>query len=222
MTRDGQTAIVAAEGLGRRIAGRWIWRGIDLELRAGDRVGVAGRSGTGKTLLLRALAALDPVDEGRILSAGVAIADGRVPAYRARVVYVGQRPAVFAGTVESNLARPFALAQHKSKAFDRARAGELCAALGMGEELLAGSADRLSGGELQVVALVRALLLEPQVLLLDEPTASLDDARVVRAEAAIDAWMAVASARACVWVSHTEKQIARVTARRIELAGAAR
>lgn len=218
--REPGDPIVVAEHLGRRAGGRWLWRDVDLRIAPGDRVGVGGPSGIGKTLFLRALAALDPVDEGRILAGDVSVSGGAVPAYRARVVYVQQRPAVLPGTVADNLERPFALGQHRSKHFDRARAASLCAAFGMSDDLLDASADGLSGGEMQIVALVRALLLEPQVLLLDEPTSSLDASRVQHVESVIDSWMTEAPDRACLWVSHTEEQLERVVARRFDLAGA--
>lgn len=213
-------AIVAVEQLGRRVKDRWLWRGVDLSIHAGERVAVVGRSGTGKTLLLRALAALDTVDDGRLLWNGAPVRPGAVPAYRASVTYMSQRPAVLSGTVEENLARPFKLAQHRGRVFDRARAAELCTRLGMPDAFLEAGTDGLSGGEMQVVALVRALLVEPRVLLLDEPTASLDPARVERVESLVDAWMTETSGRACVWVSHVEAQLDRVTERRFAIAEA--
>ena len=183
--------LLRAEGLGRLVpAGtgaraRWIWRGLDLTVAEGESVAITGPSGSGKTLFLRALAGLDPVQEGTLYLEGRPLQAWPAPLYRSRVVYVAQRPALFDGTVEDNLARPFTLAVRRGHAFDRRRALEVLAALGRDAEFLRRPVTVLSGGEAQIVALARALLVEPAILLLDEPTASLDADAARRAEALI-------------------------------------
>jgi putative ABC transport system ATP-binding protein len=189
-----------------------------LEIHAGERVVVSGPSGAGKTLLLRALARLDPI-EGVVSWGGIAIEHDRVPAFRKDVLYVAQRPPSFEGTVEDTLREPFALRVHRGRTFDRERAAQLLGELGRAPELLDKPARELSGGEQQSVALVRALLVEPTFLLLDEPTASLDPDGAVRAERVIDAWTKENPERATVWVSHDPALAARFATRALVLAG---
>lgn len=203
--------------LGRRIPERWVWRGLDLAVHPGERLGLEGPSGSGKSLLLRALAGLDPVDEGRVLLDGRDFADWAPYDYRARVVYVHQRPALWEGTVESNLRRLFELGVHGPRGYDASRVDEMLRALGRGPGFLAKASDDLSGGEGQIVALVRALQLRPRVLLLDEPTASMDGAATERAEALVSDWARGDGERAYVWSSHDPAQLERVAARLVRL-----
>ncbi len=211
------TVLLQGRKLGRSLGQRWIWRGLDLEIDSGQRLGVAGPSGTGKSMLLRALAGLDPVDEGQILFHGKAPTAIGMPRYRARVVYLHQRPAMLPGSVEHNLRAPFALKTHAGRSYPDERARELLSRLGQRDRLYSEAAEGLSGGEAQAVALVRALLIEPSVLLLDEATASLDPERVAVVEKMIDSWLPEDPDRAVVWVTHSREQLLRVTDRLVEL-----
>ncbi|MHB1561658.1 MAG: ABC transporter ATP-binding protein [Isosphaeraceae bacterium] len=216
------THLIEADAIGRRDrkskADGWLIRGISLVVQPGDRLGVLGPSGAGKTVLLRALARLDPLDEGIIRSAGQEVRGDAVPEYRRRVVYLHQRPALLEGSVEENLRYPFSLKVHRERSFDPATAEGLLARLGREPGFLAKNARDLSGGESQLVGLVRALLLDPAVLLLDEPTASLDSPTARAVEKVLEEWLAAApEARALVWVSHNPDQARRMTGRRIHL-----
>ena len=126
MTRPGsdkEKPLLKACGLGRRKPGSedWLLRGICFQVRRGDRLALIGPSGSGKTVLLRALALLDPHDEGSIEWNGRSLSGEAIPAYRKRVAYLHQRPALFEGTVADNLKHPFTLTAHRAKRFDRAR-----------------------------------------------------------------------------------------------------
>ena len=100
-----------------------------------------GPSGSGKTLLLRTLAGLDDLQEGEVLFEGTPLNDWPMPQYRSAVSYLHQRPALFEGTVETNLRRPFTLNVHKDKTFDRDEVLGLLYSLGRDEHFLSLSAD---------------------------------------------------------------------------------
>ncbi|MGI4901350.1 MAG: ATP-binding cassette domain-containing protein, partial [Janthinobacterium lividum] len=134
---------------------------ITLQLNAGDRVALSGLSGAGKSLFLRALALLDPLDGGRVLWHGKDVADIEIPTYRRQVAYVGQRPAMFDGTVEDNLRYPFSLKVYRDTRFDRDKVARLLRQGGREEDFLQKRASELSGGEAQIAALIRVLQLDP-------------------------------------------------------------
>ena len=180
-------------------------------LRPGDRVAITGPSGSGKSLLLRTLALLDAPSAGAVHWQGAAISTAHIPGYRALVCYIAQKPALLDGSVEDNLRYPYSLKVHAQTPFQRDTAVQLLAKAGKPADFLDKHASDLSGGESQVVALVRALQLNPQVLLLDEPTAALDPASARQVEQLVDAWFD--DHRALMWVSHDPEQARRVSNR---------
>ena len=95
----------------------WLFRHIQLEIEPGDRLALVGPTGSGKSLILRALALLDSVDEGEIAWRGKSISDRDVPEYRARAMYLQQRSPVLEGTVEDNLKLPFELHLRRESPF---------------------------------------------------------------------------------------------------------
>jgi putative ABC transport system ATP-binding protein len=213
------TAIISACGLGRRNLGdHWLIRDVNLEVEPGDRLAITGPTGSGKTVLVRAVALLDPVDEGIIRFRGTPIAEKFIPNYRKQVIYLHQRPALLKGTVEDNLERPFALQAHQGKQFDRERTLGQLEILGRDASFLDKSSNDLSGGEAQIVALLRAIQLDPAVLLLDEPSASLDQGAGRAIEDLIRRWLDEDStARAFVWISHDPQRVTRVASRRLAM-----
>lgn len=204
-----EAPIVEARGLGRK-AETWLVREIDFAIRAGNRKGIVGASGSGKTVLLRALAALDPVESGQLLFEGNAVPGAGIPGYRARVAYLSQRPVLFEGTVEFNLQKPFELGIHKGRQYDTSRLSGWLGLLGRDQSFLQKQQQTLSGGETQIVALLRAMQLDPLVLLLDEPTAALDSAATTAVEQLINRWMEEATRRAFVWITHSVGQARRM------------
>ncbi len=207
-------------GIGRRDpkGQGWLIRDVSLSVTSGERLGILGPTGAGKSVLLRSMALLDPLDIGSIHWQGRAIAGDAGPAYRSQVIYLHQRPALLEGTVEDNLRYPFSLRTHVAKRFDRDRVAHLLEGLGRPTTFLGKLCRDLSGGEAQIVALLRAIQLDPAMLLLDEPTASLDPATARDVEGLIDGWFAEgARTRSLVWVSHDREQALRVTDRKLHV-----
>ena len=204
-----RTPILTAESLGRRLENGWIWRGLDLRLAAGERAVLTGRSGTGKSLLLRTLCGIDRPDEGHVHHRGELVTGHELPRFRARVVYVQQQPVLIPGTVLDNLELPLRFQVNARRGTRDGRAAALLSQLGKSVGFLDQRASVLSGGEGQIVALVRALLLEPEVLLLDEPTAHLDAEATERVEEVVLEWVD-AGDRAALWTSHDRAQVDRV------------
>jgi putative ABC transport system ATP-binding protein len=225
---DPGQALLALHHLGRQMADRWLWRGVTFTLQPGERVGLVAHSGAGKTLLLRSIVGLDPVQEGHITFAGKSPQAWGQPVLRRQMVYLPQRATAFPGTVEENLQRVFQLAVNQpdrtpstypsgDRGYDRDRSLTWLQCLGRGADFLSLQAARLSGGETQILALLRALQLNPLVLLLDEPTASLDAETTNQVEALLADWLQEGD-RACLLTSHDRQQIERFTNRQIFLA----
>lgn len=209
--------ILECRDLGRckRNRAEWLIQHVSLRVRAGDRIGLSGPSGSGKTILLRALALLDLPDAGEVLLRGQVPRDADIPSFRKQIMYVHQRPYLAEGTVEANLMAPFQLASHRSTKFDRDWAIGALHRLGKPPNFLTRTIGNLSGGELQIVAIMRAIQSAPSILLLDEPTASADAATAQAIEQLVLDWQRRGVSRALVWVSHQADQTDRIASRRL-------
>lgn len=194
---------------------------VSLCIHAGERWNIAGPNGVGKTVLMRSLALLDPLQGGQVLWCGSPIFPVDIPAHRRRVMYLQQQATILPGSVAENLALPgqFRQSQSAGTATEvESRIEELLHRLGKPSSFLQLSAETLSGGELQLVALMRGLLCDPKILLLDEATSALTDAMVLRVEHLLHDWLAESPAsHALVWVTHDNAQAARVADRTKEL-----
>jgi putative ABC transport system ATP-binding protein len=192
--------------------------GISLAVTGGERVALRGRSGSGKSLLLRAIALLDPLDQGTVTWRGENVSGTAVPEFRSRVVYLPQQALVAEDTVEEALQRPFLYRSNRTKTFDAAQTLERLKQLGRSHSFLEKQTSDLSGGEKQITALLRALAIGPTVLLLDEATSALDIETTLAAEGLIDSWQrGQIDERACVWVSHDTAQSERVAQRTLHI-----
>jgi tungstate transport system ATP-binding protein len=156
---------------------RDLLRGIDLKLVAGGSYVLTGDNGCGKTTLLRIVAGLEAANGGMLRFEGAAIDLDHYPeALRHRVVYVHQQPYLFHTSIAHNIAYGLKM-RGVPKSRRELLVGEAIAWSGVGH-LGNVLPHKLSGGEKQRVALARAKVLNPRLLLLDEPTANLDsDAR---------------------------------------------
>ncbi len=172
----------------------------DLALQPGSCAAVSGPSGAGKSLLLRMIADLDP-NEGACLLDGADRAAFAAPDWRRRVVYAAAEPGWWGEAVEDHV--------------DPAAALALAESLGLTRAHLRGPVARLSTGERQRLSLVRALLLDPPVLLLDEPTGALDEDATRAVEAVLRARLGAGCA--IVLVTHSGAQAERLGDVRLRL-----
>lgn len=174
------------------------------ELEAGCILDISGPSGSGKTTLLRILARLKPVENGIVYLKGVPWGDFAPAAWRRRVSYLAQKPVLFDGSVKQNLIKPFELANVKQEVtLNLEQAVEIMEHLYLSGSLLDQDARTLSGGEASRVALVRTLLLNPTVLLLDEPLAALDSKASDAVVDLVSSWLEENKDRGVILVSHT-------------------
>ncbi len=199
-----------ARGLRRSIAGRTLFEDVSLELATGEVVAVRGPSGVGKTQLLRQLAGLDPLESGELSLDGRGPEEWGPQAWRAEVQYVPQVAPVLAGTPREFAASVSRLRVQRGREGDEPL--ELARAWGLGEAEWDKEWRSLSVGERQRALLAVLLARRPRVLLLDEPTASLDPGSVGAVEASL-------AASTCVWVTHHADQAARMATRVLELGG---
>ena len=154
-----------------------VLQGVNLQIRPGDKVAILGRIGSGKSTVLRLLAGLYQPTEGRVEADGVDLRQIDPADFRAAVGFVSQEPRLFAGTLRDNvlLGRAEADAQRLQAVAQLTGLDRLVAEHPLGWDLPVGErGGLLSGGQRQLVALARALVTAPQVLLMDEPTSSMD------------------------------------------------
>jgi len=173
---------------------------IDLELAPGECLAISGPSGSGKSLLLRAIADLDPHQGGLRLD-GRSYREYSGPGWRRQLGLLPAETHWWEDRVGVHFVAP---AQH------------LLRVLGFEPECLDWPVSRLSSGERQRLGLARLLAQSPRVLLLDEPTANLDATNTQRVEACVDAYRDERQAPV-LWISHDPEQRRRVAGRELRL-----
>lgn len=163
--------------------------GLDLFIRAGETTAIVGPSGVGKSTIADLVMGLITPGGGRLLVDGAPLSAERMPSWRDQIGYVAQDTFLFHDTIRANLlwACPGATEEEMRKALQLAAAEEFVAALPQELETVVGDRGvRLSGGERQRLALARALLRRPSLLILDEATSALDSKNEQRIQRAIE------------------------------------
>lgn len=208
MSKTDGAPLLQAKNLTYRAGGKIILSDIGFAIESGERVAFFGPSGAGKSTLIRLLNRLDEPTSGTVLLEGQDYRQVPPRTLRRRLGLVMQQPFLFPGTVAENI-RYGPAARGEDMSDDEI------------EKLLAGvdldgyasqDVSKLSGGEAQRVSLARTLANKPEVLLLDEPTSSLDDAAQREVEETI---LSVLESQqvTCILVSHDQRQVKRLADR---------
>ncbi|GGC71663.1 cyanophycin metabolism-associated ABC transporter [Undibacterium terreum] len=175
--------------VGFRYGNRAVNRGISLNIKAGEMVGLVGHSGSGKSTLVNLICRFYDVSEGAILLDGVDIRSFPVADYRRNIGLVLQEPFLFFGTISENIAygKPHATREEIIAAARAAHAHEFILRLPQGYDSMVGERGQgLSGGERQRISIARALLIDPRILILDEATSSVDSETEKEIQKALD------------------------------------
>ncbi|WP_240126209.1 cyanophycin metabolism-associated ABC transporter [Thermomonas alba] len=175
--------------VGFRYGSRGVLRGVSLDIRPGEMIGLVGHSGSGKTTLVNLICRFYDVTQGAILVDGIDIRSVALADYRRHIGLVLQEPFLFFGTIAENIAygRPDASREEIVAAARAAHAHEFILRLPHGYDSLVGERGQgLSGGERQRISIARALLIDPRFLILDEATSSVDTETEKEIQRALD------------------------------------
>lgn len=170
---------------------------VSISIRSKDFIAIVGPSGTGKSTLFRMLCRLEDPDSGTLLFENRPLSAWNPNLLRRKVHYVYQTPILFLDTVAQNLAYPLKL---QGKVLPESEMESLLTKVGLPLSLLQRPIDQLSGGEKQRVSLARSLSIQPDVLLLDEPTSSLDQATASLVEETISQYQK--DGHTVLWITH--------------------
>lgn len=205
--------LLEIDGLGKQMnppSGPWLFRDIRTTITEPATIGILGKSGQGKSTLLRILGRLTAPDHGAVRLNGKEMRQWSPEAWRMKMSYVAQQPVMLPGSVEDNLRAASFLHQ---RPFEQMQAEKWLEQLGLASLDWKKPAHQLSGGEKQRLALVRTLLLRPAVLLLDEATASLDAVSKQAAQHLL-AELHEQTGTTLLWVTHDLDE-ARIACKRI-------
>ena len=203
------TPILEVNQITLQRGGQTVLHDISFSVQPGEVLALIGRSGSGKSSLLRCLNRLEAVNSGAIRFNGTDITALPVLELRQQIGMVFQKTAPFAGTVADNIAYG---AKLRNETLPRERIEELMKQAALDLDLIDRDAHELSGGQEQRLAIARALANKPTVLLLDEPTSALDPIATHSIENVL-LRLRDTTDLTLIWVSHNAEQARRVADR---------
>jgi putative ABC transport system ATP-binding protein len=145
-----------------------------LDIASGDKTVIRGASGSGKSSLLKCTVGALPTDDGSVCVDGLVLSADTVAAIRSRIAFIGQEPVLGADNVRDALLLPFHFKAHSGTTPTDERISRLMERLHLSSDILEKPCKRISGGEKQRIAILRALLLNKSIFLADEVTSALD------------------------------------------------
>ncbi|WP_036269873.1 ATP-binding cassette domain-containing protein [Methylocaldum szegediense] len=169
------SALIRFDRVSVSVHGKSILAGISFAVNVGEKAVFRGKSGSGKSTVLKTLLGLYRVTSGRIFFEHEPLDSSTVKSVRRRAAYIGQEPVLGAETVREALMLPFRFKTHRGNEPSDRRLNEVLARLHLSPDILARECRLVSGGEKQRIAIARALLLGKSLYLLDEVTSALDD-----------------------------------------------
>ena len=205
-------ALLELSNISYAVKDKTIIRNVSLAVNEGDYLTIVGPSGSGKSTLLKLCSDLISPTFGSITYNGRNLTAIEPESYRKEVGYCFQRPYLFAKTVRRNILFPYDIRGMKP---DMERIKLLFDLLHMPMEYFERHNDELSGGEMQRICLIRSLIFEPKVLLLDEVTSALDSVNAAIVEQVIDELYK--NGITIVSITHNEEQSLRSANRRITI-----
>lgn len=194
--------MLEVSGISYKVGEKPIIEDISFNVEKGELLMVSGPSGSGKSTLLKIIGDQISPTSGTIRFNGKGITDYKPEEYRQRVSYVFQTPTLFMDTVLEDLEFPYRIREAEP---DMKRIRDLLPEVGLSEDILTKESRVISGGEKQRVALLRSLLISPDILLLDEVTSSLDRDNAKMIENTVCSLSA--KGITVIWVTHDPEQL---------------
>lgn len=193
--------IISVNNISYNLGNTQILKDISFDVEKGECISIVGQSGSGKSTLLKICADLLPISSGNVCFKGKSYESYNPTELRKAVSYCVQIPYLFGNTVYDNLEFPFKIRKEK---VDKNRLSFLLNKFNLDESYLLKYINSLSGGEKQRIAIIRNLIYTPNVLLLDEATASLDKENTSIVESYIKELNE--SGVTVLWITHSEEQ----------------
>lgn len=189
VTPERLTGSLQIRDVSFRYGSRQVLNKVNLDIKAGEMIGLVGHSGSGKSTLVNILCRFYDVEEGAVFADGVDLRSMPLAFFRSHIGLVLQEPFLFFGTIAENIAygKPNATREQIVHAARMAHAHEFILRLPHGYDSLVGERGQsLSGGERQRISIARALLIDPKFLILDEATSSVDSQTEKEIQKALD------------------------------------